>query len=154
MINLVIPEGVEEIGESSIWDCENLESITLPKSLIKLGKNPIHELNSLKEIRIPKNEMSRFVQMGLKKLVHYFVEYEVEKKNTEEYEQENEELTILNNLSKAYELGIGVKKDKKKAMQFYKQAAEKGSVIAANRIAEIYLEESEKWRMKANGVKK
>ena len=35
--NLVIPEGIEEIGENAFRDFENIETVKLPKSLKRIS---------------------------------------------------------------------------------------------------------------------
>ena len=124
--SLIIPEGVEKIGAYAIWGCKNIKSITLPKSIIELGENALYELCTLKEICIPKGQKARFLQMGLKNYEHLLVE------------RDNEEITILLNLSKAFEKGIGVAKSIAQSVLYYTQAADKGSAEAAYQLAEWY----------------
>ena len=82
--------------------------------------------NSLKEIVVHLGQKARFIQMGLEDYANIIVE------------RDNEELTILLNLAKAYELGIGVPKSVAQAALTYSQAAEKGSAEAAYKLAEWY----------------
>ena len=172
LTSIVIPDSVTIIGGYAFLGCSSLTSIVIPDSVTGIGDNVFSDCTGLEEIRIPKGTMKEFSKMQV--LGHYsdlLVEYEEEIKEDandkeeevkedfndkkgeipEEYvAPESEELTILVNLAKAYELGIGVEKDRNKAMQYYKQAAEKGSIIAAKKMAEIYQAESEKWMMKAD----
>ena len=53
-------------------------------------------------------------------------------------ERDNEELTILTNLAKAYELGVDVQKYIVQAVLYYTQAADKGSAEAAYTLAGWY----------------
>ncbi len=126
LTELTIPEGVEEINDYAIWQCNHLKSLTLSRSIQKLGKGALCDLLSLKEICIPKGQKARFLQMGLKEYEDIIVE------------RDNEELTILLNLAKAYEFGIGVSQNIAQAVLIYTQAAAKGCAEAAYRLAEWY----------------
>ena len=55
-------------------------------------------------------------------------------------ELDNELLSTLNTLAKAYEKGIGVTRNTAKAVLFYTQAAAQGSSEAAYRLGELYEE--------------
>lgn len=52
---VVISEGVINIGAGSFCDCENLVSVILPKSLEVICEGAFISCSSLKEITIPKN---------------------------------------------------------------------------------------------------
>ena len=128
LLSIQIPEGVINMGDYAIWNCTKISSITLPNSLQELGEHAIYNCPSLKEICVPKGQRTRFIAMGLEKYADIIVE------------RDNEELTILTNLAKAYELGIGVQKNIAQAILTYTQAAEKGGAEAAYRLAEWYAE--------------
>lgn len=51
--NIIIPEGVSEIGERAFYSCLSLETVVLPKSLKKIGKMAFSSCHSLKQIEIP-----------------------------------------------------------------------------------------------------
>lgn len=51
--NIVIPEGVTEIGEQAFNSCMFLETVVLPKSLKKIGKMAFMSCRSLRQVEIP-----------------------------------------------------------------------------------------------------
>ena len=51
--HLIIPEGVEEIGDEAFKGMSNLESIELPGSLKKLGERVFADCRSLKSVEFP-----------------------------------------------------------------------------------------------------
>ena len=53
--DVVIPEGVEKIGESAFYDCIKLRSVTLPESLLTIELLAFLDCCSLSEVTIPKN---------------------------------------------------------------------------------------------------
>ena len=53
--NVVIEEGVEEIGEEAFYYNDQLKSITIPRSVKKIGSNAFAECTSLKSVTISKN---------------------------------------------------------------------------------------------------
>ncbi|MBP5455620.1 MAG: leucine-rich repeat protein [Paludibacteraceae bacterium] len=53
LINIVIREGVTEIGEAAFWKCENLESVTFPSTLKKIGIEAFSKCKNLKEVSLP-----------------------------------------------------------------------------------------------------
>ena len=128
LTSLIIPEGVTSIKEYAIWDCRNLRSITLPHSLQLVEKNALYDLPSLKEVCIPYGQRARFMEMGLESFADIIVE------------RDNEELTILFNLAKAYEFGVGISQSIPQALVIYIQAAEKGSAEAAYHLGKWYEE--------------
>jgi hypothetical protein len=52
---LVLPEGLSEMGERCLWWCESLEKIDLPKSIRAIPINAFTNCLMLREIFIPKN---------------------------------------------------------------------------------------------------
>lgn len=50
---LIIPEGVTEIGEAAFADCKNLEKVTLPSTLKKIGREAFARCRLLAEIILP-----------------------------------------------------------------------------------------------------
>ena len=62
--NVVVPEGVTKIGESSCYgdhafsNCESLQSITLPKSIIKIEESAFFNCKNLQSITLPKDVIS------------------------------------------------------------------------------------------------
>lgn len=50
--NVVIPEGVEEIGEGAFRNCVNVENVTLPSTLKKIGKQAFSGCTNLKSINL------------------------------------------------------------------------------------------------------
>ena len=53
--NVVIEEGVEEIGEEAFYYNDQLKSITIPRSVKKIGSNAFAKCTSLKSVTISKN---------------------------------------------------------------------------------------------------
>ena len=53
--NLVISEGIKNIGDYSFWQSEKISAISLPDTLETMGSNAFSHLKSLTEITIPKN---------------------------------------------------------------------------------------------------
>ena len=51
--NIIIPEGVTEIGEQAFYSCMFLETVVLPKSLKKIGKMAFMSCRSLRQVEIP-----------------------------------------------------------------------------------------------------
>ena len=121
-----IPDSVTSIEKYAFYGCIDLTSITLPDSVKSIEQFVFSRCDNLKEICIPKGQKARFLQMGLKRYEDIVVE------------RDNEELTILLNLAKAYESGIGVSQNIAQSVLFYTQAAAKGCAEAAYRLAEWY----------------
>lgn len=124
--SIIIPSNVKRIGERAFDDCTGLTSIEFPDSVTSIGYGAFDGCRNLRSIIVPQGQKARFLQMGLKEYEDIIVE------------RDNEELTILLNLAKAYELGIGVAKNMAQSVLYYTQAAEKGSAEAAYRLAEWY----------------
>lgn len=126
LTSLEIPNSVTSIGDYAFAYCSGLTSIKIPNSVTEIGSAAFFNLTSIQEICIPKGQKARFLQMGLKEYEDIIVE------------RDNEELTVLFNLGKAYELGIGVTQSSAQAILYYIQAAEKGSNEAAFHLGEWY----------------
>ena len=52
---IIIPEGVTNIGERAFFNCENLASVTLPESLTRIEQDVFSSCKRLEEITIPAN---------------------------------------------------------------------------------------------------
>ena len=52
---VIIEEGVEEIGNSVFKACRNLKKVVLPESIVKMGQAVFYECNNLEEVNFPKN---------------------------------------------------------------------------------------------------
>ena len=124
--SIIIPSNVKRIGERAFDDCTGLTSIEFPDSVTSIGYGAFGGCRNLRSIIVPRGKKARFLQLGLKEYADIIVE------------RDNEELTIILNLAKAYELGIGVSQNIAQAVLIYTQAAEKGSAEAAYRLAEWY----------------
>ena len=51
--SVTIPEGVREIGEDAFAFCKSLESVTIPEGVKKIGRDAFRGCGSLKTISIP-----------------------------------------------------------------------------------------------------
>ena len=52
-VNVVIPEGVTEIGEWAFWSCDSLESVIIPEGVTRIGAAAFGDCDSLESIIIP-----------------------------------------------------------------------------------------------------
>lgn len=127
-----IPETVTSIGDRAFWYCSSLVSISLPSKITDFSwrkeyySTVFHGCESLQIIRVPKGKKEEYCKLGL-----------------EEYrdliqEPQEEEYTILLNIAKGYEMGIGMKKNLAQAVLIYSQAADKGCAEAAFHLGELY----------------
>ena len=57
-VDLVIPEGVEAIGDKAFSTCQKLERVSLPASLKSIGRLAFLNCSSLREISIPNGVMN------------------------------------------------------------------------------------------------
>lgn len=53
--NLVIPEGVTEIGNCAFYDCKSLASVSIPASVTEIGPEAFLGCESLKSVSIPRS---------------------------------------------------------------------------------------------------
>ena len=51
--NVVINDGITEIGDFTFWNCDNIKSITIPDSVTAIGKEALENCDSLSNIKIP-----------------------------------------------------------------------------------------------------
>lgn len=51
--DLVIPEGVESIGNYAFYNCDGITSITLPRSLTRIGSNAFYACDGITSVSIP-----------------------------------------------------------------------------------------------------
>lgn len=59
---IILPESVMEIGEAAFFACTSLESVQLPEQIVKIEKNAFANCRNLREMKLPK---------GLKKLADH-----------------------------------------------------------------------------------
>ena len=127
LTSVTIPNSVISIGSYAFKDCIKLRAIIIPNSVTSIEGGTFYRCYCLKEICVPKGQKAKFAQMdGLKDLARYIIE------------RDNEELTILLNIAKGYEFGIGLQKSLPQAIITYIQAAEKGCAEAAYHLGEWY----------------
>ena len=155
-----LPEGVVDIYSWSFCHCERLKQITIPKSVKCLDAWSFHSCagletivfqepvklcywcffgcNNLKHVIIPKGTKEHFLQqdqnteLGIKNFAEL-----LEEEGSNVAEQQQEVITLLT-MAQGFDKGIGVPKNGEMAISLYKQAAEKGSVESAYRLAEFY----------------
>lgn len=48
--DLVLPEGLETIGENAFWNSSRMESLTIPSTVTKIGDNAFEDCNNLKTV--------------------------------------------------------------------------------------------------------
>ena len=123
--SITIPDSVNIIKTGAFYGCWSLTSIFLSNGITTIEEDAFPYDDSL-EICIPKGQKARFIQMGLQEFKDLLVE------------RDNEEITILLNLAKAYEKGIGVIQNIAQSALYYTQAAEKGCAEAAYHLGELY----------------
>ena len=125
--NTIIPDSVASIEYKAFKGCTGLISINLPNSITHIEKGVFDECQRLTSIIIPIGERERFEAMdGLEGFEEKLVEKDFEK------------VTILINLARAYELGIGVPQNIIQAILYFSQASEAGGVEAAYILGEWY----------------
>ena len=134
---VVVPMRVEQEGmtyivnrlcERAFADCYELTAVTLPKSITEIGKDVFLGCENLHTIRVPQGMTDKFCQMGLESWCDKIVE------------PRQEEYTILLNIARGYELGIGMARNLAQAVLCYAQAADKGCAEAAYHLGELYAE--------------
>lgn len=124
--SLILPNSVNFLGDFAFAGCTVLKSITLSKNLTNIGKSVFDNCDSLQIIRVPKGKKEEYCKLGLepyRDLIH---------------EPQEEEYTILLNIAKGYEMGIGMTKNFAQAVLIYSQAADKGCAEAAFHLGELY----------------
>ena len=117
---------VTEIEANAFARCEALLSVTLPKGLTAIGADAFNDCENLSVIRVPKGTKAGYCNIGLTPW------QDIAK------EPQEEEYTILLNIARGYELGIGMAKNLAQAAICYIQAADKGCAEAAFHLGELY----------------
>lgn len=130
---LTVPESVTTLKDYAFYGCSNIVTVTLPATLIQIGEHTFDDCESLQKIRVPMNKKEEFCKLGLEPYREYIEE--IEEIVPEELQQE---MNILLNIAKGYELGIGMTKNIAQAVLIYNQAAEKGCAEAAYHLGELY----------------
>ena len=130
---LIVPESVTILKDYAFYGCSNIVTITLPETLSQIGEHIFDDCESLQSIRVPMNKKEEFCKLGLEPYREYIEE--IEEIVPEELQQE---MNILLNIAKGYELGIGMTKNIAQAVLIYNQAAEKGCAEAAYHLGELY----------------
>lgn len=49
--DLIIPEGIESIGDNAFYECKNIETVTIPNSLTHIGDYSFYNCFKIKEVR-------------------------------------------------------------------------------------------------------
>ena len=124
--SLILPNSVTFLGAFAFAGCTLLNSITLSKNLTNIGEKVFDSCESLQIIRVPKGKKEEYCKLGLEPYRDLI------------QEPQEEEYTILLNIAKGYELGIGITKNLAQAVIMYAQAAEKGCAEAAYHLGELY----------------
>ena len=124
--SLILPNSVTFLGAFAFAGCTLLNSITLSKNLTNIGEKVFNSCESLQIIRVPKGKKEEYCKLGLEPYRDLI------------QEPQEEEYTILLNIAKGYELGIGITKNLAQAVIIYAQAAEKGCAEAAYHLGELY----------------
>lgn len=123
---ITIPNSVTSIEWLAFEGCTGLTSITLPKTLTSIGDHVFDGCENLQIIRVPKGKKEDYCKLGL------------EPYREQIQEPQEEEYTILLNIARGYEMGIGMAKNLAQAVLCYVQAAEKGCNEAAFHLGELY----------------
>lgn len=130
---LIVPDSVTILNDYAFYGCSNIVTITLPETLSQIGEHTFDDCESLQSIRVPMNKKEEFCKLGLEPYREYIEE--IEEIVPEELQQE---VNILLNIAKGYELGIRMAKNLAQAVLIYSQAAEKGCAEAAYHLGELY----------------
>ena len=124
--SIILPNRVTNIKHCVFSGCSSLMSITLPKNLTTIGERIFEHCESLQIIRVPRGKKEEYCKLGLEPYRDLI------------QEPQEEEYTILLNIAKGYELGIGMAKNLPQAVLLYNQAADKGCAEAAYHLGELY----------------
>ena len=144
---ITIPNSVTSIGEWAFYNCKGLTSISLPKTLTDIGVWVFNK--NLQIIRVPKGKKEDYCKLGLEPYRELI------------QEPQEEEYTILLNIARGYEMGIGMAKNLAQAVLCYVQAADKGCNEAAFHLGELYetgnglpqdLRQAAEWYAKATAL--
>lgn len=52
---LIVPEGVERVGDYAFWSCQGLKRVIIPKSVEEIGYKAFFECIELEEVKIPES---------------------------------------------------------------------------------------------------
>ena len=119
---------IDRIAQGAFRDCYDLTSVTLPKTITEIGEDIFSGCENLQTICVPQGMTEAFCKMGLEPWRDKIVE------------PRQEEYTILLNIARGYELGIGMARNLAQAVLCYVQAADKGCAEAAYHLGELYEE--------------
>ncbi len=135
LTSITIPNSVTSIEEWAFAGCDSLTYISLSASLTNIGNvgcnvysGPFDYCENLQTIRVPKGMTDKYCEMGLEEWRDKMVE------------PQQDEYTILLNIARGYELGIGMTRNLAQAVLCYVQAADKGCADAAYHLGELYEE--------------
>lgn len=144
---ITIPDSVTHIKECAFYGCTNLTSVIIPENVTRIESGAFQMCTRLSSIKLP----SGIVHFGEYMFSTFQIKINVPKGKKEEYcklglepyraciyETQDEEYTILLNIAKGYEMGIGMTKNLAQAVLIYSQAADKGCAEAAFHLGELY----------------
>ena len=136
---LTIPNSVTHIS-CSFMSCESLTSITLSKNIKKFADDIFDECHALQTIIVPVGKREEYCKIGLESYRNFIIESEELAEDDIEIHLPSTtiEETILLNIAKGYEMGIGMTKNLAQAVLIYSQAADKGCAEAAFHLGELY----------------
>ena len=123
---ITIPNNVTSIGHHTFYDCKGLTSITLGNGIQSIEAKVFDGCENLQIIRVPKGKKEDYCRLGLEPYRELI------------QEPQEEEYSILLNIARGYERGIGMAKNLAQAVLCYVQAADKGCSEAAFHLGELY----------------